>query len=212
MSFLLRKPENAAWKFISCFLKRLTPRGKRVAENAGAGSGTGGTGDGSGVGSAWGGSGSGSGMGLGRTSGPPAVGKSSGDISFPALQLRHGSRTIIKSHPALGLADDVIQHERGGNEGDECHHPRRSQRVRHSSRLSAHEDGVSYIHGVPIHGSSAAIRAKATMTATINVTTTRIPLVRSTTSLTNSVCIMSSRRIAASLPAKSSSGNKGRQE
>jgi len=145
MSFLLRKPENAAWKFISCFLKRLTPRGKRVAENAGAGSGTGGTGDGSGVGSAWGGSGSGSGMGLGRTSGPPAVGKSSGDISFPALQLRHGSRTIIKSHPALGLADDVIQHERGGNEGDECHHPRRSQRVRHSSRLSAHEDGV------PIH-------------------------------------------------------------
>ena len=72
--------------------------------------------------------------------------------------------------------------------------------------------GFPYIHGVPIHGSSAAIRAKATMTATINVTTTRIPLVRSTTSLTNSVCIMSSRRIAASLPAKSSSGNKGRQE
>ena len=72
-------------------------------------------------------------MGLGRTSGPPAVGKSSGDISLPALQLRHGSRTIIKSHPALGLVDDVIQHERGGNEGDEFHHPRRSLRVRHSS-------------------------------------------------------------------------------
>ena len=56
---------------------------------AGTGSGTGGTGAGSGVGSGSGGCGSGSGTGLGTTSGPPAVGTSSGVMNFPSDECRN---------------------------------------------------------------------------------------------------------------------------
>jgi hypothetical protein len=69
---------------------------------AGMGSGTGGAGDGSGSGSGAGGCGSGFGMGVGITSGPPALGTSSGsNIKNPHRNLEVMLHRWARGHERL---------------------------------------------------------------------------------------------------------------